>query len=166
MKLVVEDVSKLGSFSIPKNFNPELIIDFGLRTLYSTLEYATQFPEAQILSYTRNMPNFLLDKSRLAYHDNVELRVFSGQDSLDDMIYEIIPFERQIDFIKLDLAGYEKNIIKSGGRWANNTKFIKARLTDYDYKEAKADLIKLGFYSAAMHDGYSFYVIGESIDYY
>lgn len=157
-------ILKSGNFSVPRNFTPELIVDLGTRTLYSTLDYARQYPEAKILSFQTYHPNFLLDENRLAYHDNITFRSFSITEDLDYLIYTEIPFERQIDFIKVDLDGLEKNILKSGGRWSQNTRFIKARLTNYDYKEAKSDLHKLGFYSAAMHDGHSFYVIGERID--
>lgn len=162
----VETVSRLGNFSVPKNFVPKLIVDLGIRTKFSTLEYATQFPKAQILSFSSPNSNFLLDHNDLAYHDNIRLSYLPMEQfiDLDNLIYSIIPFERQIDFIKMDLVGREKNILKNGGRWAKNTRYIKARITNYDYQEAKDDLAALGFYSAAMHDGYSFYVVGEMME--
>jgi hypothetical protein len=164
MRRDVGTVLKSDSFRIPRNFIPQLIIDFGIRAYYSTLDYNMQFPGAEIISFNYNTPNFLLDKCNLAYYDNIKFKSFSLRDNIDDIIYREIPYERQIDFIKFDIDGLEKNIFKAGGRWAKNTKYLKARLTNYDYKEAKADLHKLGFYSAAMHDGARFYVIGEAIE--
>ncbi len=165
MRQDAETVSRLGNFSVPKNFVPELIVDLGIRTRFSTLEYARQFPQAKILSFSMQNSNFLLDYNDLTYHDNVSLYYLPTYQyiDLDKLLYTKIPIESQIDFIKLDLNGKEKDILKEGGRWANNTRYIKAKITDYDYHEAKNDLYKLGFYSAAMHDGSSFYVIGESI---
>lgn len=164
MRQDAEIATRSGSFSIPRGFNPELIIDVGTRTKFSTLEYAMKYPEAKILSFSADMSNFLRDFSVLTYHDNVTFRHLSKKADLDDMIYKEIAKEEQIGFIKFDVSGLEKKYIKNGGRWAVNTKYLKARLTDYNYQEAKSDLRRLGFYSAAMHDGYNFYVIGERID--
>ena len=157
-------MKQANSFSIPRRLNPDLIVDVGNRTFFSTQEYAYRFPEARILSFSRDMSNFLSDNSGLAYHDNVTFRYLIKEADLDKLIYKEISFETQISFIKFDIGGLEKKYIKDGGRWAVNTKYLKARLTDYDYQEAKSDLRRLGFYSAAMHDGHSLYVIGERID--
>jgi hypothetical protein len=164
MRHVAATVSKPGNFSIPRGFDPGLIIDVGARTKFSTLEYAMKYPEAKIISFSRDKSNFLRDFTEVTYHDNVTFRYLPEDADLDYLIYKEISKETQIGFIKFDLFGLEKKYIKNGGRWAVNTKYLKARLTDYNYQEAKSDLRRLGFYSAAMHDGYSFYVIGERID--
>ncbi len=159
-------VSKSDSFKIPRNFDPKFILDIGIRTKFSTLGYASVFPEAKILSFSNDMSNFLADHQSLAYHDNIKLRFLPlhSMNHLDFYVYKEIPHEQQIDFVRMDIGGKEYRFLKEGGRWAINTKFIKVRLTDYDYIEAKSDLYRLGFDSAAMHDGSHFYVIGERID--
>lgn len=157
--------SKPDSFRVPKNFTPKLIVDIGIRSRFSTLDYALQFPEAKILSFSNDMRNFLTDHNDLAYHDKIIFRFLPlhSMNHLDFYIFREIAEDEQIDFLKMDVNGKEYRFLKEGGRWALNTKFIKVRLTDYDYNEAKSDLYRLGFSSAAMHDGFHFYVIGERI---
>lgn len=165
MKQDAEIALKEDNFSIPRGLvDPKLIIDVGNRTKFSTLDFYRKFPDSKILSFSNESSNFLLDFSYLAYHDNITFRRLLPYHDLDLQIYKEIPPETEIDFIRFDVPGLEKKYIKDGGRWAVNTRYLKAKLTDYDYQEAKYDLRRLGFYSAAMHDGHSFYVIGERID--
>ncbi len=157
-----EIVSKAPEWTIPRNFKPNLIVDLGVRTKFSSLQFAMLFPEAKILSFESDRSNFLLDQKLLAYHDNVVYKYFDlGYFDLDTLIYNNISEYASIDFIKIDVQGKEKNIFKNGGRWANNTKYLKAKLTDYNYKEAKEDLRNLGFTPYAMFADGIFYVMGE-----
>lgn len=162
MRRVAENALKKGSFVVPKGFVPNTILDLGIRTKFTSLEYASKFPSAQIYSGQCDPSNFLLDKNSLAYHDNIIFfSVFKATFDLD-ACFNYWPKIKYVDFLKMDLKGEEKRLFKEYDLWASRTKYIKARLgPNYHYLEAKQDLNRLGFKSWAMYDGYSFYVIGE-----
>ena len=165
MRQDVEIVSSRDrNFSIPRNLKPKTIFDVGFRTIFTTRDYLRKYPDSTIFSLQGDNANFLLDKNSLGYHDNV---VFKYVDlhtlDLDEFIFDNAKYDK-IDFMKLDVNGEEKRILKNGGYWANFVDYIKVRLFDYDYKEAKRDLRTLGFIPFAMHDGYDFYVIGENLN--
>jgi len=163
MKPDAEIVSRRGEWNLPRNFKPNLIVDLGVRTKFSSFQFAMMFPEAKILSFESDRSNFLMDKSLLAYHDNICYKYFDlGYFDLDTLIFDNIPNTAKIDFIKIDVRGKEKNIFKNGGRWPKNTKYLKAKIVDYDYKEAKEDLRKLGFTPYAIFADGNFYVLGEN----
>jgi hypothetical protein len=163
MKQDAEIVSKRVKSAMPGRFyNPSFIVDIGQRTRFTTQEFATIYPKAKIFSVQFDIPNFLVDQNALAYHDNVIFSQGENPFNIDEFAFVNFAGDEEIDYLSIDLDGYEKEFFTYYELWAKMTKAVKARLgDDYHYNTAKADLAKLGFKTWAMFNGISFYVIGE-----
>jgi len=65
--------------------------------------------------------------------------------NLDYLLDILHGLPEKIDYIKMDIEGSEKEVLKVGGRWPLRTKCIQVELHDYPIEEAKNDLKALGF---------------------
>lgn len=144
-------------------FKPDVIVDIGKRVNLTTNEFAQLYPEAKIYSVQFDNSKFLSDQSALAYHDNVvSFKYKELPFNIDEYYSENLADVEIVDYLSLDLYGYEKDVFAYYTMWAGKTKAVKARLgDDYNYKRARVDLEQLGFKTWGMFNGISFYVLGE-----
>ena len=165
MRQDVEDVLKLDNFiyKLPKNiFDPKIIFDIGVNTKYSTLGFATIYPEAKIYSITGNQ-NFLLNKNALAYHDNVFMFSFADYEiDLDNVLFGHINYGTIVDMVYLNVSDLSIDFLRNGYSWPDMVRTLKIRATEENYDELKNVLKEFNYESWAMYDGVYIHVVGES----
>ncbi len=155
--------------------NPKFILDLGANIGLSMIDYMTRWPDCFVYGIEMDKENYdiawaNLKKSNLnncynllniAVAGQIGLRFYdntlepnsyrfsdSGESVLAEDIDTIINFLEEddiIDFIKMDIEGAEKEVLKSGGHWPYRTKYIRVELHDYEPIEAANDLSFLGF---------------------
>jgi len=149
---------------------PDCIVDLGAYVGYTATDFAWKFPSATIIALEPNKQNFDRMKNNIwvaGFEPNI-LAVNAGigarggrgyvvgghfnamqvvpDDHGDIMIWGIDFFENfPVDYMKMDIEGAEKEILKRQSGWADNIKCIKVELHNYDLGEAWNDLEAIGF---------------------
>jgi FkbM family methyltransferase len=148
------------------------IVDLGANVGYTTFDYFTEF-DARIIAVEPDKENYnlmLLNMNGCANVDlqNVAVSNISGYGRmigeaynarklsleggdvqvvlLDDIIWENIRDNKPVDFIKFDIEGAERDVIKHGGDWVKLTTCLKVEVHDgYSVEECVSDLEGYGF---------------------
>jgi FkbM family methyltransferase len=154
--------------------NPKVIIDLGAYAGYTAFDFAERYPTARIIAIEPDKSNFAL--LRMNLHDpkifalNVAISSNFGMYAMSSEEHNakrIIPSDTgdvsattldylmqtykisQIDYIKFDIEGTEKLILKSDGLWWAATKSFKVEVHEgYSVAECREDIEKRGFKTA------------------
>lgn len=147
----------------------KIIVDLGAYVGYTAYDYLSLFPHSEVLAIEPDQENFdlmnrnLFDDYRV-YATYGAISNYTGTGSLTGDafnakkliagdaidVYTLDDFigreHKTIDFIKFDVEGEEKNILKHGGEWPYKTKCVKVEVhNDYSIEECSEDLQRLGF---------------------
>lgn len=149
-----------------------LIVDLGANAGYTTYDYFTNF-DAKIIAVEPDKENYALLLLNMNGCVNVELENVAVSNvtgygtmigeaynarklsleggevqvvTLDDIVWRNIKDRKPIDFIKFDIEGAEREVIKHGGDWVKLTRNLVVELHDgYSKEECRQDLENYGF---------------------
>lgn len=147
---------------------PKSILDLGANVGYTAIDLAYLFPLSVIVALEPVPENFdiLVRNLEIAEVKNViPLKAAIGTKSgvagmtsgafnsrrltngNDTFVYDINTLTAGgVDYVKMDIEGTEKEILKEGGPWIYYVRCIKIELhDDYDPDEALRDLMRLGY---------------------
>jgi len=68
--------------------------------------------------------------------------------SMNTLIAKYAP-DRMIDYVKMDIEGAERQVLKENTEWMAHVRCIKVELHDYQKEECIADLRQLGLQTLA-----------------
>ncbi len=155
----------------PSGTYPRMIFDMGAYVGYTSYDYWKRYPSARIFALEPDVYNFDLllknlygtsvvaESKALVYNRYitgyidqslapnakrfVENPTVSAVPTTD---LELLYGEAYVDFLKLDIEGAEREILKRGGNWVDRTGCINVEVhNDYLPEEAIHDLEDLGF---------------------
>ena len=149
--------------------NPKVIFDLGAYVGYTTWDFKNQYPGATVIAVEPDKHNYHLlcvNTQRMKISKwNIAVGVSDGMGDLKgthynakqvtsgnnipvlslDTIAKRLPFS-YIDFIKFDIEGTEKEILKRNGKWWSLTKKMKIEIhSPYTVEECVEDLLKRDF---------------------
>jgi FkbM family methyltransferase len=158
----------------PDDLNPEYILDLGANIGLTMIDYLIKFPDCKVQGIELDHDNFIEAHTNLknfgepqrwglfwagiSDHDglcgiekinSLSNKISDGNTNQCisiDTLFKMCYFPR-IDYIKMDIEGSEKNILKdTSAYWPDITKCINAEVHgSYTKEECENDLIRLGF---------------------
>lgn len=168
----------------PTYLNPiRRILDLGSNVGFTIAHYATLFPEAQIIGVELDQSNALLCSENIrSYGDRCSLvrgaawvsdgQVFyDGDEEWGFHVSSNGPHSRRvqafsmntllrmfreqpIDFVKMDIEGAERELLKAGGEWTQNVRCVKVEIhPPYSLSECLNDFQRLGMRAVVERSG-------------
>jgi FkbM family methyltransferase len=159
-KLVFEQIFLQGEYDLETDFCPRLIVDAGANVGYASIYFATRWPNAQLVAIEPDPANFtVLLENLKAYpairaiqaalwprHELLTLQTgreawssrVTTEDTGDARQVRAITLDEvlsilsasEIDLLKLDIEGSERELFDSPGPWLERTKIIVTELHD------------------------------------
>ena len=167
-------------YNIEINFEPKAIIDLGANVGFASVYFANKFPDAKILAIEPDDSNYQAAIKNLNAYKNVSLikgAVWNKSENINlidsghgEAAYMVKPGEGEnmiraytipeifkilnvgeVDILKIDIEGSEKEIFEDGDAWINKAKIIIVETHDrYKPGTSKAVFNAIGKYDFSL----------------
>lgn len=157
----------------PDWLKPEAIVDLGAYVGYTTLDFIDQYDDCFVLAVEPDLSNFHMlcqhientKKQPYVTVDNSAIWNYNGRGRLDgdaynaktltkgamvrvltiDNLLQFFGLEK-VDYLKMDIEGSEREVLRDGGNWVNKVKCIKVEVHgEYTVDECITNLHSIGF---------------------
>lgn len=167
-------------YNIEINFDPKVIIDLGANVGFASVYFANRFPDAKILAIEPDDSNYKAALKNLESYKNVSLikgAIWDKSENINlidighgEAAYMVKPGEgenmikaytipelfemlkvEEVDILKIDIEGSEKEIFETGDSWINKAKIIIVETHDrYKKGTSKAVFNAIGKYDFSL----------------
>ena len=185
--LIFEQVFLSEEFNTPINIEPRLIIDGGAYVGFVSIYFANKFPNAEIIAIEPEESNFRMLKYNTSYypnikpikaglwHKNVYIKIkdleavkcmFQIEDATREHALKSVTIgellqnskHQNIDILKLDVEGSEKEIFSDNYEWLNKVNVLMVELHDRYRPGCSKE-----FYSAIKKHNFKEFRSGENV---
>lgn len=157
----------------PDWLKPKVIVDLGAYVGYTTLDFVKQYEGCSVLAVEPDVNNFQMlcqhiEVTNNQPHvtvDNSAIWNYNGYGRLDGDAYNAKTLTKgamvrvltidnllkffwieKVDYMKMDIEGSEREVLRDGGYWVNQVKCIKVEVHgDYTVDDCINDLNTIGF---------------------
>jgi FkbM family methyltransferase len=149
----------------PDDLDPKVIVDLGAHIGTAVADYAHRYPDAYVVGVEPDEDNAELARENVAaFGERVRIiraGVSGTRDALRyrrdgdvgvrtltlDSILRQAGVDATVDYLKMDIEGDEREVLRAGGRWTSRVRCLKVELyRGYTVEQAKEDVRNLGLF--------------------